>query len=198
MAILFQKCEKIWSHIAHPKMSRTHAHPAHFSEWISHAHAHVQPHIARVRVRTHLRNSYLGVYPIQVDIQTIVNTYCLEEGWTVIQSRGQYGNPSDYFFKTSAEYKDGFGKPGNQVCVVVFLCLFFEWQIWKRFYLFSGEEHWLGLDAIYKLTNRNNIKMQLKIILKRFSGETASVIYDDFSLEDQVFKRKNYHPYSRF
>ena len=66
------------------------------------------------------------VYPIQVDIQTIVNTYCLEEGWTVIQSRGQYGNPSDYFFKTSAEYKDGFGKPGNQVCVVVFLCLFFE------------------------------------------------------------------------
>ena len=31
MAILFQKCEKIWSHIAHPKMSRTHAHPAHFS-----------------------------------------------------------------------------------------------------------------------------------------------------------------------
>ena len=71
-------------------------------------------------------NKSPGVYPIQVDIQTIVNTYCLEEGWTVIQSRGQYGNPSDYFFKTSAEYKDGFGKPGNQVCVVVFLCLFFE------------------------------------------------------------------------
>ena len=59
MAILFQKCEKIWSHIAHPKMSRTHAHPAHFSERILHAHAHLRPHIARVRVRTHLRNSYL-------------------------------------------------------------------------------------------------------------------------------------------
>ena len=30
--------------------------------------------------------------------------------------------------------------------------------------------------------------MQLKIILQRFSGETASVLYDDFSLEDQVNK----------
>ena len=38
-------------------MSRTQAHPAHFSEWISHTHAQVPPHI--VRVRTHLRNSYL-------------------------------------------------------------------------------------------------------------------------------------------
>ena len=58
-------------------------------------------------------NQSTGVYPIQVDIQTIVNTYCLEEGWTIIQSRGQYGNPIDYFFKTWAEYKDGFGKPGK-------------------------------------------------------------------------------------
>ena len=32
---------------------------AHFSEWISHAHARVRPHIARVCARTHLRNSYL-------------------------------------------------------------------------------------------------------------------------------------------
>ena len=50
----------MWSHIARPKTSRTHAHFAHFSEWILHTHAHVPPHIARVRVRTHLRNSYLG------------------------------------------------------------------------------------------------------------------------------------------
>ena len=28
--------------------------------------------------------------------------------------------------------------------------------------------------------------MQLKIILERFSGETESVLYDDFFLEDQV------------
>ena len=60
LAILFQKCAKVRSHIARPKTSRTHAHPAHFFEWILHAHAHVRPHIARVRARTHLRISYLA------------------------------------------------------------------------------------------------------------------------------------------
>ena len=30
--------------------------------------------------------------------------------------------------------------------------------------------------------------MQLKIILESFSGRTVSVLYDDFSLEDQVNK----------
>ena len=57
-----KKCAKVWSHIARPKKGRTRAHPAHFPEWISHAHAHVRPHIARVRARTHLRNSYLGKF----------------------------------------------------------------------------------------------------------------------------------------
>ena len=52
--------------------------------------------------------------------------------------------------------------------------------------MFSGKEHWLGLQNIYKLTNRQNVRMQLKIILERFSGETESVLYDDFFLEDQV------------
>ena len=60
-------------------------------------------------------NQSPGVYPIQVDIQTIVDAYCLEEGWTVIQSRGQYGNPIDFFYKTWSEYKSNFGKPGKQL-----------------------------------------------------------------------------------
>ena len=69
-------------------------------------------------------NQNPGVYPIQVDIQTVVDAYCLEEGWTVIQSRGQYGNPVDYFFKTWAEYKNGFGKPGKQLFTLWCLRLF--------------------------------------------------------------------------
>ena len=44
----------------------------------------------------------------------------------------------------------------------------------------------MGLDHIFKLTNRN--KTQLKIILERFSGEMEVVLYDDFYLEDQVNK----------
>ena len=76
--------------------------------------------------------------------------------------------------------------------------VFFE-KFEETFYLFAGEEVWLGLDSIYKLTNRNNIKMQLKIILERFSGETATVLYDDFSLEDQVNTSINDHvPYCIF
>ena len=37
--------------------------------------------------------------------------YCLQDGWTVIQSRGQFGNPTDYFNKTWAEHRAGFGTP---------------------------------------------------------------------------------------
>ena len=43
-----------------------------------------------------------------------VKTYCTGDGWTVIQSRGQFGNPKDYFsIKKWEEYKNGFGEPGN-------------------------------------------------------------------------------------
>ena len=53
-----------------------------------------------------------GVQAIQVDPQTLVDAYCLEDGWTVIQSRGQYGNPKDFFYKNWESYKAGFGTPG--------------------------------------------------------------------------------------
>ena len=58
--------------------------------------------------------------------------------------------------------------------------------IMSLFHLLPGKEHWLGLKNIYKLTNRQNVRTQLKIILESFSGETATVTYDDFSLKDQV------------
>ena len=50
-----------------------------------------------------------------------------------------------------------------------------------------GKEHWIGLDSIYKLTNRRNVTMQLMIILEQYYlGLNATVMYDDFSLEDEV------------
>ena len=54
------------------------------------------------------------------------------------------------------------------------------------FHLLPGEEHWLGLKNIYQLTNRQNVTTQLKIILERFSGEITIVLYNDFSLQDEV------------
>jgi len=43
-----------------------------------------------------------------------VQTYCTEDGWTVIQSRGQFGNPADFFSaKLWTDYVAGFGTPGN-------------------------------------------------------------------------------------
>ena len=42
------------------KKDRTHALRTHVLEFI--LHAHVRPHIARVRARTHLRNQYLVKY----------------------------------------------------------------------------------------------------------------------------------------
>lgn len=40
---------------------------------------------------------------------------CLENGWTTIQHRGQYGNPKDFFEKSWEEYVEGFGIPGINV-----------------------------------------------------------------------------------
>ena len=44
----------------------------------------------------------------------IPKVQCLEEGWLVIQSRGSFGNPRDFFFTRNWEdYAKGFGKSGN-------------------------------------------------------------------------------------
>ena len=41
------------------------------------------------------------------------DTTCLEGGWLVIQTRGQFGNPEDYFLRGWDEYVAGFGVPGE-------------------------------------------------------------------------------------
>ena len=40
-------------------------------------------------------------------------TFCTSDGWTVIQSRGQFGNSPDFFYKNWEEYKKGFGEAGD-------------------------------------------------------------------------------------
>ena len=46
-----------------------------------------------------------------------VTVDCLQEGWTVIQSRGQFGNQPNYFNRTWAEYQTGFGIPGMHIAL---------------------------------------------------------------------------------
>ena len=53
-----------------------------------------------------------GVYRIALDQQN-TTVYCDAGGWTVVQSRGQFGNPIDYFYRGWEEYLEGFGQPGN-------------------------------------------------------------------------------------
>ena len=62
-------CGRTCVGVTRVKKVRTHALRTHVLEAISHAHAHVRPHIARVRARTHLRNSYFGLYGrIEIEI----------------------------------------------------------------------------------------------------------------------------------
>ena len=53
-----------------------------------------------------------GVYTIQPDSEHEFNAFCLPDGWTTIQSRGQFGNPEDFFLRNWVDYVNGFGEPG--------------------------------------------------------------------------------------
>ena len=66
-------------------------------------------------IRDVLGSGYVkGVYRITTDFHDPQGTevFCDPEGWTVIQSRGQFENPVDYFYKNWDEYVKGFGEPG--------------------------------------------------------------------------------------
>ena len=58
---------------------------------------------------------YPGVKPLGMNPENksvAVHVACDAEGWTVIQSRGQFGSPVDYFLRGWDEYVQGFGEPG--------------------------------------------------------------------------------------
>jgi hypothetical protein len=55
-----------------------------------------------------------GEYTIQVTNVTTMPVYCMEDGWTVIQSRGQFENPKDYFYKPWDAYLKPFGTLGKK------------------------------------------------------------------------------------
>uniref|UniRef100_A0A1W7R9M9 Ryncolin n=1 Tax=Hadrurus spadix TaxID=141984 RepID=A0A1W7R9M9_9SCOR len=78
-------------------------------------------------------------------------------GWTLIQRRGQYDNPQDYFYQTWSHYKLGFGT--------------------------LDKEFWLGNDVIFALTNQGNYS--LRIDMKDKEGETRYAICNEFWIENE-------------
>ena len=55
-----------------------------------------------------------GVHDINIDGKK-VPTFCTKDGYTVFQSRGQFGNAQDYFKRNWTEYETGFGEPGKVI-----------------------------------------------------------------------------------
>ncbi|GFQ88856.1 techylectin-5A [Trichonephila clavata] len=106
-----------------------------------------------------------GVYTIWPKSRVIENkpidVFCDMDtdggGWTVIQRRGTYGRPNDYFFKDWNDYKIGFG------------------DIEKDF--------WLGNDNIFALTNQR--LYSIRFDLMAVGGEKRYAIYDTFWIDDE-------------
>ena len=69
---------------------------------------------------------FTGVTTISLeneDEAEAVNTFCTDDGWTVIQSRGQFNFPKDFFSeKLWNDYKRGFGVPGQMEFLFITRC----------------------------------------------------------------------------
>lgn len=78
-------------------------------------------------------------------------------GWTVIQRRGDFGKPNDYFLRNWTEYKTGFGNP--------------------------EEDFWLGLESIHNLGVDK--EQQLLIVLEDFNNNKTSLIVNNFKIGDE-------------
>jgi len=84
------------------------------------------------------------------------------EEWTLIQKRGQYGNPKDFFSsKLWDDYVKGFGDP--------------------------EKEFWLGLDAISELTKVGI--WELRVDLVDFEGNNYTAFYSEFQVREEPMYR---------
>ena len=79
-------------------------------------------------------------------------------GWTVIQRRGEFGEPRENFTRNWEEYKQGFGD--------------------------LEQEFWWGNDKISRLTRER--PMVLKVVLEAHDGQMASAEYDTFRVDDEA------------
>jgi len=104
-----------------------------------------------------------GTYPILVAGKN-VTVYCDMEtrggGWTVLQRRGDFGKPDDYFLRKWAEYKNGFGNP--------------------------EEDHWIGLKFWNNITL--STPQQLLIEMEDWFGNKTEIVVNNFIIGTEFFK----------
>ncbi|GFY71166.1 aquaporin-9 [Trichonephila inaurata madagascariensis] len=78
-------------------------------------------------------------------------------GWTVIQRRGDFGSPPDYFNKNWNYYKRGFGAP--------------------------TKDFWIGNDLIYALTNQGSYSVRFE--MQHANTTNAYALYEEFWIDDE-------------
>ncbi|KFM82352.1 Techylectin-5A, partial [Stegodyphus mimosarum] len=90
-----------------------------------------------------------------------VKAYCDMDtdggGWTVIQRRGNFSRPVDYFYKNWNEYKRGFGK--------------------------LNEDFWFGNDNIFAFTNQKLYSVRFELLY--YNNTRAYAAYDKFWIDDE-------------
>ncbi|XP_076366570.1 uncharacterized protein LOC143255187 [Tachypleus tridentatus] len=91
-------------------------------------------------------------FPVYCDLRTDGG------GWTVIQRRGDFGEPRQNFTEDWETYKDGFGDP--------------------------LQEFWIGNEKIYLLTTAK--EMKLRIELHDFDNNYAIAEYNRFHVSDEI------------
>ncbi|XP_015909066.2 techylectin-like protein [Parasteatoda tepidariorum] len=93
-----------------------------------------------------------------------IDVYCDMEtdggGWTVIQRRGNFLRPKDYFYQDWSSYKTGFGH--------------------------IERDFWLGNDNIFALTNQKLYSVRFD--LKDVEGDKKYALYDIFWIDDEIQK----------
>lgn len=107
----------------------------------------------------------LKIYPlgtakdVACDVLNDVENCVLGKGaWTVIQRRGQFGNPKDFFtLKRWKDYANGFGN--------------------------VLKEYWMGLKDVAAITTVG--RWELRVDLVDYNGKTYRALYSDFKVSDE-------------
>ena len=96
-----------------------------------------------------------------------MNLYC-KNGWTIILSRGQFGNPTNYFDRTWQNMEQPFGDP--------------------------DKEFWIGLENLYNITN--NREYVLKIEMEGANGVDKISLYHGFKILDTHYYTLDLGPFN--